>query len=464
MRTNIITLTDSYKLVHWRQYPEGTEGVYSYFESREGARFPDTVFFGLQALVKEHLIGSVVTREGIEDAAELARHHFGTDAYFNHEGWEHLLNVHDGRLPVRIRAVPEGTAVPTSHVLMTVENTDPQAYWLTNHLETLLSHVWASSTVATISLEAKRLFRRLLDETSDLDLGLPFMLHDFGFRGVSSVASAGLEGAGHLLHFLGTDTLQALEAAREYYYADLATLAFSVAATEHSVMTACGPEGEADLLDSLLVKHPTGILSVVGDSYDIEAFACELVGGRFRERILARNGVFVLRPDSGDPVTVSGRLLDILEERMRCTVNAKGFKVLPPQVRMLWGDGLELETIRRFLEAAKAKGWSAENFVFGMGGGLLQKINRDTQCFAMKSSAQCRNGVWHDIRKTPKGGQDKISKAGKLGLERGPDGTWTTFRLEENEHTDLLETVFEDGGLVRDQTFEQIREWAARYV
>ena len=190
----------------------------------------------------------------------------------------------------------------------------------------------------------------------------------------------------------------------------------------------------------------------------------ELVGGRFRERILARNGVFVLRPDSGDPVTVSGRLLDILEERMGCTVNAKGFKVPPPQVRMLWGDGRELETIRHFLEAAKAKGWSAENFVFGMGGGLLQKINRDTQCFAMKSSAQCRNGVWHDIRKTPKGGQDKISKAGKLGLERGPDGTWTTFRLEENEHTDLLETVFEDGGLVRDQTFEQIREWAARYV
>ena len=464
MYTNIITLTDSYKMVHWQQYPKGTEGVYSYFESREGAKFPETVFFGLQALVKEHLLGSVVSRTGIEDAEELARHHFGTDTYFNRKGWEYLLNVHGGRLPVRIRAVPEGTVVPTSHVLMTVENTDPQAYWLTNHLETLLSHVWASSTVATISLEAKRLFCQLLDETAETDLGLPFMLHDFGFRGVSSVASAGLEGAGHLLHFLGTDTLQAMEAAREYYHADPTTLAFSVAATEHSVMTACGPEGEADLLDSLLTKYPTGILSVVGDSYDIEVFARDLVGGRFRERILARDGVFVLRPDSGDPVVVSGRVLDILEECVGCTVNAKGFKVLPPQMRMLWGDGLELEMIRDFLDAAKVKGWSAENFVFGMGGGLLQKINRDTQCFAMKSSAQRRNGVWYDIRKTPKGGQDKISKAGKLGLERGADGTWTTFRLAENGHNDLLETVFEDGRLVQDQTFEQIRERVAQYV
>lgn len=462
MHTNIITLTDSYKFVHWRQYPEGTEGVYSYFESRKGARYSETVFFGLQALIKEYLTGSVVTREGMEEAAEMAQCHFGRDDYFNRKGWEYLLNVHKGRLPVRIRAVPEGTTVPTNHVLMTVENTDPEAYWLTNHLETLLSHVWASSTVATISLNAMRLFRRMLDETSENDAGLPFMLHDFGFRGVSSVESAGREGAGHLLHFLGSDTLQAIEAAREYYNADLTKLAFSVAATEHSVMTACGAEGEADLVESLLEKHPSGILSVVGDSYDIEHFTRNLVGGRFRERILSRDGVFVLRPDSGDPVKVSGRLLDILEELVDCSVNGKGFKVLPPQLRMLWGDGLVLDTVEKFLEAAKNKGWSSENFVFGMGGGLLQRINRDNQCFAMKCSAQKRNGVWNDVWKRSAGG--KASKAGKLGLEHDADGTWTTFRQDEPGRVDLLQTVFENGVLVHEESFEQIRERAASFV
>jgi nicotinamide phosphoribosyltransferase len=345
---------------------------------------------------------------------------------------------------------------------MTVENTDQEAYWLTNHLETLLSHVWAPSTVATISLNARRLFRRMLDETAETDAGLLFMLHDFGFRGVSSVESAGREGAGHLVHFLGTDTLQAIETARIYYSADLSSLAFSVAATEHSVMTACGAEGEADLVQNLLEKHPSGILSVVGDSYDIEHFTRHLVGERFRDCILSRDGVFVLRPDSGDPVEVSGRLLDILEELVGCSLNSKGYKVLPPQLRMLWGDGLVLDTVEKFLEAAKNKGWSSENFVFGMGGGLLQRINRDNQCFAMKCSAQKRNGVWHDVWKRSAGG--KASKAGKLGLEHAADGSWTTFRLDEPGHEDILQTVFENGVLVREETFEQIRERAARFV
>ena len=264
------------------------------------------------------------------------------------------------------------------------------------------------------------------------------------------------------MHFLGTDTLQAIETARIYYSADLSSLAFSVAATEHSVMTACGAEGEADLVQNLLEKHPSGILSVVGDSYDIEHFTRHLVGERFRDCILSRDGVFVLRPDSGDPVEVSGRLLDILEELVGCSLNSKGYKVLPPQLRMLWGDGLVLDTVEKFLEAAKNKGWSSENFVFGMGGGLLQRINRDNQCFAMKCSAQKRNGVWHDVWKRSAGG--KASKAGKLGLEHAADGSWTTFRLDEPGHEDILQTVFENGVLVREETFEQIRERAARFV
>jgi len=460
MKKNIVTLTDSYKMHHWGMYPENTEVVYSYWEARKGAKWNETVFFGLQYFIKEYLEGVVVTREGIDQARMLATAHFGTDANFNGDMWEHILKEHDGKLPIRIKAVPEGTPVPINNVMLTIENTDPKCAPLTNHLETLLCQMWAASTCATLSRETKKTIKKYLDQTAESDAGLGFMLHDFGFRGVSSVESAGVEGAGHLLNFLGTDTVKAMETAMEYYNAPLDGLAYSVPATEHSVMTAMGRDGEEEIVGRLLKQYPAGILSLVADSYDVYNFAENILGGVYKDEILARDGVVVCRPDSGDPDEVVAKLLDILADKFGATTNAKGYKVLNPKIRVLWGDGIDIVGIRSILATMKFRGYSAENIVFGMGGGLLQKINRDTQRFAFKSSAQKRDGVWYDIFKDPLEG-GKSSKRGRLKLEKGPDGEFYTTRQDDFPHDhneDYLETVFENGELVKEYTFEQARK------
>lgn len=456
---NIILATDSYKLNHWAQYPQGTERVYSYFESRPGARYKRTLFFGLQYILKNYLAGPVVTKEKLAEADTLARAHFGQEL-FNYEGWEYILNEHHGYLPVRIKAVPEGMLVPVNNALMTVENTDPKCFWLTNALESVLTHVWAPSTVATVSAETRRMMKHYVEETGGDPEALLFMLHDFGYRGVSSHESAAIEGAGHLVTFRGTDTLPAMTLAMNEYAADLKELAFSVPATEHSVMTSLGKEGEFEIVDRLLDEYPTGILSVVADSYDVFNFVDEL-GRRFRDRILARDGKFVVRPDSGDPVETMVSLARKLWAHFGGTTNEKGFRLFDPHVGLLWGDGIDPAGIEEILEALMAAGFCATNFVFGMGGGLLQKINRDTQRFAFKCSAQMRGGEWIDIFKNPLD-TSKASKRGRFQLERNPStGLWYTTTLmgegKADSPNNLLKTVFEDGHLKKTYSFAEVR-------
>lgn len=454
MNTNIITKTDSYKFTHWEQYPEGTEAVYSYFEARKGARFQETVFFGLQAILMKHLVGPVVTRKGIEAAAVLAKAHFGTDKIFNRAGWEYILNNYDGCLPVRIKAIPEGTPVSVSNVMMTIENLDPKCFWLTNHLETLLSQVWYTSTVATLSRETKKVIKRYLENTTSNLGGLNFMLHDFGFRGASSTETAELGGMAHLVNFLGTDTVVAMEGAMEYYGATIDGLAYSVPATEHSVMTARGPEDEARIIGDLIQRYPTGILSVVVDSYNYRNCVDNIIGKQFREAILARNGVFVVRPDSGNPEEVTLDIVESLGKSFGITHSSKGKRVLNSKVRVLWGDGIDIRGVDNILSTLDINGWSAENMVFGMGGGLLQKVDRDTQRFAFKCSAQKRNGEWFDIYKNPTD-TSKASKRGKLALVKV--GTeWITVPGPRQD--DLLKTVFENGKLVNPITFSEVRK------
>lgn len=452
---NLILATDSYKLNHWNQYPEGTEAVYSYLESREGAEYPKTVFFGLQYLL-DTLVDSPVDMTDVDYAAHLAEKHFGSDKLFNYEGWRYIAEDL-GYLPLRIKAVPEGSVVPTGNVLMTVENTDPKCYWLTNALESYLTHVWYSSTVATQSYFIKQDIKRFLNETAESDAGLRFMLHDFGYRGATSQEAAGIGGAGHLVNFLGTDTLPAMEVALDHYDADWNTLAFSVPATEHSVMTAMGEDGETEVLDRLLDNYPSGILSVVSDSYDIYDFVDAIC--KRKERILSRDGVFVVRPDSGDPVDVTLNVVDMLALDIGNTVNSKGFRVLDPHVRVLWGDGIDHSDVWNILMELKLAGYSAENMVFGMGGGLLQKVNRDTQRFAFKCSAQKRNGEWHDISKHPLHG-GKNSKKGRLALvqNRGGFTTVSEQSLIEAEGTNALQTVFENGEITKYYTFDEVRK------
>lgn len=461
MNKNICLTTDSYKLSHWNQYPKGTETVYSYFECRKGAKFAETPFFGLQYIIKNHLTGVVVTREKIDAAAKLCKAHFGDEKYFNREGWEHILNAWGGKLPVVIKAVEEGTVVPINNVLMTIENVGGiKTAWLTNFLETILSQVWYPITVATLSREVKINLSEYFDLTSDNGL-LQFGLQDFGFRGASSWESAGIGGAAHLINFLGTDTVVAMEVAMNYYNANLETLAFSVPATEHSVMTALGRNGEEQVVENLLNEYPTGILSVVADSYDIYNFVSNIVGTKFKDRILARDGVFVVRPDSITPThqTPEEEMVWIMENlwaNLGGTINSKGYKVINPKVRVLWGDGIDIEGIKKILYSVTKAGFATENIAcFGMGGGLLQKVNRDTQRCAFKCSAQYRDGQWHDIQKNPKD-VSKASKKGRLKLTK-IDGEFVTVN-ENDPGEDYLKVVFTHGVLVKEVDFDTVRK------
>jgi nicotinamide phosphoribosyltransferase len=469
---NTILSTDSYKLTHHQMYPEGTEGVYSYFESRQGAEFPYTVFFGLQKILEK--LETPVTMDDVREAYGIAETHFGNPNLFNFDGWNYIVNKLDGKLPIRIKAVPEGSVIPTGNVLMTVENTDPECAWLTNFVESLLTHVWYPSTVATLSRHTKEMIAGHLDATADNRDGLPFMLHDFGYRGASSDETAAIGGAAHLVNFMGTDTLPAMVLAMQAYDADPQSLAFSVPATEHSVMTAGGQAQEMMIVADLLEKYPTGILSVVADSYDIYRFVNTVAGldlnSWYKDKILEREGVFVVRPDSitvqhPTPDLLTEWIVDTLAKGFGTTTNSKGFKVLNPKIRVLWGDGIDPNGIDKILGRLQLAGYSAENMVFGMGGGLLQKVNRDTQRFAFKCSAQKRDGIWHDVSKIPLD-TSKRSKAGRLKLVFSQAGNYATERygvipMYDVQIPDVLQTVFENGKITRHQTFANIRERAA---
>ncbi|OHA83448.1 MAG: nicotinate phosphoribosyltransferase [Candidatus Yonathbacteria bacterium RIFOXYC1_FULL_52_10] len=453
---NPILLTDSYKPSHWKQYPAGTERVFSFLESR-GGQFPSTIFFGLQYILKKHLIGAVVTEADIAEARDLFRAHFGTDAIFNEAGWRYIVDRHGGRLPVRIRAVPEGTAVPVSNVLMTIENTDPAVPWITNYLETLTSQAWYPTTVATQSNMMRRTVLKFLEETGSPDL-IDFKVHDFGYRGSTSVESAGIGGAAHLVNFKGTDTLAAIITARDYYDEPMA--GFSIPAAEHSTITSWGKDRERDAYGNMLEQFPDGLVAVVSDSYDIYRACRDLWGKELREQVLNRNGTVVVRPDSGNPPEVVLKVLQALGDAFGTSVNEKGYRVLDPHVRVIQGDGIDLAMLDTILTAMQRAKWSADNIAFGSGGGLLQKVNRDTSKFAIKCSAIHINGMWRDVMKDPITDPGKRSKAGRLKLIRNGHG-FETVR-EESAGDDELVTVFENGELVREYSFQEIRDRATK--
>ena len=460
MKRNLLLQTDSYKLTHWRQYPPGLEHVYSYIESR-GGMFPQTVFFGLQYYLKEYLQGPVFTPDDIREAAGFARAHLSGD-YFNRAGWKELYAAHRGRLPVEIKAVPEGTVLPVSNVLLTIENTDPRFPWLTNYLETLILKVWYPITVATLSREIKRVMLAALERSGDPSL-LPFKLHDFGYRGVSSEETAAIGGAAHLVNFQGTDTIAGIRFLQEYYGAPMA--AFSIPAAEHSTMTAWGKEREEEAYAHLLEQFPTGWVSVVSDSYDVFRACAEIWGAKLRRQVLAREGTVVVRPDSGDPKRVLLQVFEILGERFGCEVNAKGYRVLHPKVRVIQGDGVNFWTIQDILTAITCAGWSADNLAFGMGGALLQQVNRDTQRFAFKCSCVTIRGQDHEVYKDPVTDQGKWSKRGRLALLRDGEDYETLATTRNRPHADdLLKTVFRDGQILIEYTLDQIRERAEASV
>ena len=455
MTKNIILNVDSYKTSHYLQYPPGSEIVSSYIESR-GGDYDYAVFFGLQMFIKEYL-SQPITANDIDEAEELLTAH---GVPFNRAGWEYILDIHNGYLPIEIQAIPEGTVLPISNVLLQAQNTDPACAWLTSYLETaLLRAIWYPTTVATRSNDCRRIIQSALEQTADSLNGLDFKLHDFGARGVSSMETAAIGGAAHLLNFMGTDTISGVMALRHYYHAEMP--GFSIPAAEHSTITCWGKENEgqayANMLNQFSGKQK--VVAVVSDSYDLFSAIDTLWGGTLRDKVINNGGTVVIRPDSGNPIEIVCESIDRLINKFGYHTNRKGYKVLPEYVRVIQGDGISPATIADILDNMQAKQLSAENIAFGMGGELLQNINRDTMQFAMKASAIRVHGQWKDVYKQPVTDHGKRSKRGRLALISDPSRQYKTIKEAElGTSPNKLEMVFRNGELLREESFDTIRK------
>jgi nicotinamide phosphoribosyltransferase len=500
LEPNIMLNTDSYKPSHHLMLPPFLTRILCFFESRgwsdEAAPFlreaasmfgvplerveqvlldrqerlaiKETVTVGLQMELKKYFCGPVVTEEKIEEAYEVLAMHFDNSRIFNRKGWEYILKEYGGNLPLEIRAVPEGTVMPLKNVLFTSANTDPNVPWLPGYVEAPLVRGWYPTTVASQGRYIRQVIMRYLEETGTPAL-IDSRFHSFAARGVSSQESAGIGDAAHLVHSQGTDTLEGIRVVRAYYAERMA--GYSIPASEHGVITPWGRESEADALSHQIAVFPKGPTACISDSNDIFACCRDIWGGLLREQVLQRDGVTIIRPDSGDPIPVLLKVLEILSERFGYTENKKNYKVLNDKVRIIQGDGIDRFTVGQILEALKLAGWSADNLAFGSGGGLLQKINRDTLKFAMKCCAAEFNGVWNrqqgwiqegewrGVSKNPITDPGKKSKEGLLVLRRDGE-SYRTDRVIS--YADLavgneMPVKFLNGRLEIDETLADIR-------
>uniref|UniRef100_A0A9L0SS23 Nicotinamide phosphoribosyltransferase n=1 Tax=Equus caballus TaxID=9796 RepID=A0A9L0SS23_HORSE len=426
---NILLATDSYKVTHYKQYPPNTSKVYSYFECREKktenskirkVKYEETVFYGLQYILNKYLKGKVVTREKIQEAKEVYREHFQDDV-FNEKGWNYIL-------------------------------------------ETILVQSWYPITVATNSREQKKILAKYLLETSGNLDRLEYKLHDFGYRGVSSQETAGIGASAHLVNFKGTDTVAGIALIKKYYGTKDPVPGYSVPAAEHSTITAWGKEHEKDAFEHIVTQFSSVPVSVVSDSYDIYN-ACEKIWGEdLRHLIVSRSteAPLIIRPDSGNPLDTVLKVLDILGKKFPVTENSKGYKLLPPYLRVIQGDGVDINTLQEIVEGMKQKKWSIENISFGSGGALLQKLTRDLLNCSFKCSYVVTNGLGINVFKDPVADPNKRSKKGRLSLHRTPAGNFVTLEegkgdLEEYGH-DLLHTVFKNGKVTKSYSFDEVRK------
>ncbi len=453
---SLILNTDSYKFSHFKQYPPDAENVFSYIEAR-GGEYDKTLFFGLQYFIKKYLTEQV-TREQVDEARDIAEKH---GVPFNESGWLKVVQVYNGFLPLIIKAVPEGSVITTGNILVSVSlsDDDPDMVWLVSYIETaLLRAVWYPTTVATLSYYVKQDLLKFNKKSSDLlsEEAALFKLHDFGCRGVSSLESAAIGGLAHLVNFLGTDTIPALVLARDYYYCDMA--GFSIPAAEHSTMTSWGDDGEILAYRNMLDEFakPGQLVAVVSDSYDINNATDNIWGHVLKQKVIDSGATVIVRPDSGDPINVPIGVIKSLMKTYGYTTNTKGYKVLPRCIRVIQGDGLTPSTIKVFLSKLEQERISLDNIAFGMGGGLLQQVNRDTCKFAMKASAIKRSGKWRGISKSPIHDMGKASKSGILGLFSSSDGEYYT--MEYSDNTNELKRVYGAGQIFANDTLDVIRE------
>lgn len=460
---NLLLMVDSYKVSHWMQFPVGMEQSFYYVSSR-GGEYDEIMMAGVHYLTK--ILERGVTLEDVEEAKEFYGMHFGSEV-FHYEGWKAIVEKYNGKLPIHVRAIPEGVIVPVKNALLTIETDDTfLCGWLAGYLETLiLRAIWYQTTVATISFESKKAIKRAMSETSTLPTAeriavQNFRLHDFGARGVSSGESASLGGLAHLYNFMGSDTVEAIWLARKLFGEDMA--GFSIPAREHSTTTCYLREGEYDAFMNSVEKFGGGLFAVVIDSYSTKAALEWLTTNQeFLDKLTEKGGTCVLRPDSGNPVDMVALCLETVWKNLEGTVNDKGYKVLDNRFRVIQGDGVDDLAIKRIIEwAIYGKRFSMENLAFGMGGGLLQQSDRDTQRFAMKCSAMQVNGVWRDVYKSPETDPSKRSKAGRLDCVQYANGEIETVVLGSAPyaHGTIMKTVFKNGERMNLQTLSEIRE------
>lgn len=459
---NPILAADSYKFSHFLQYPAGTTFITSYIEARGFDKNlfkynePEVVVAGINVFIRK-IVSRQITEADVVEANNLMEAH---GEPFNYDGFMKIVNDHDGYWPVRIEVLPEGTVTKPGIPLVQITNTDPELPWVTSFVETMiLRAVWYPTTVATISREIKKVITHFLEKTGTPGL-IDFKLHDFGARGASSGESAGIGGLAHLINFKGTDTVEALELGYRMYGE---VLGFSVPAAEHSTITIWERAGEINAYENMINQFGDGIFSVVSDSYDLHHAVEHIYGEVLKDKINSIKGTLVVRPDSGDPVEITLQTIEMLGRKFGYTINSKGYKVLPNNIRIIQGDGVNLTSIRNILATYLQAGWSADNITFGMGGALLQRLDRDTLKFAMKANEGEVNGKRVPIFKDPVTDHGKKSKRGKQYVYVGTDGKHVATNLPNDVMKNQLQVIYEDGYVtdLMDNTFKTIRERAA---
>ena len=477
MEKSILGLADSYKYSHFKQYPRNTTGMHTYMSSRGGV-YPETVFLGLSYYIQKYLLTPVTMEEVCKVRLKAQRHGIP----FDYKGWKRVVEVHGGLLPLEIRAIDEGSLVPTTHVLMTLIPTDPQLPWIGGFVETLLMKLWYPTTVATKSYYVRQMLERYGDPE-----WARFAYHMFGDRGATSVESAAIAGFAHYTQFFGTDNFDSLDMAEDYY-GETEMPAYSVYATEHSTTTSNLSSDvreerlrqEEEFVYNQLLENPDrAIMSFVGDSTDIYAFThfCTDKGTRIRELVESRpHQKFVIRPDSGAPIEVLNIMFNIMERNDLVLVPTNSNRILFRDFGVLWGDGITPKVIENILQINLINGFAAENFIFGSGGDIIQNVNRDTSKFAIKCSSItlqyddpiCKDGMAGYLYEERDVYKDPITDPGKASL-KGKVTTWLNTKTGEykagildqspgEDFVDALETVFLNGKLVKEVTLQQIRE------
>ena len=454
----ITEMCDAYKETHWMQDPDKTTRKFYYLEARnsENTHYDKVVFFGLQYMIKKYLTGKVVTNEMLDESIKECEEVFGFK-YFNEDGWRYIADKLGGKLPLEIRAIPEGTPVPIKNVLMTVTNTDPKCAFLPGFMESYLEQVWYPTTVCTKSWYVKKDLKGYASKAGETVSIVH--LNDFGMRGSTTLESAAVGGVAHLVNFMGSDTMPAKRIAKKYYAATEPIL-LSVYAAEHSTVTVYGESDEINAYREILRRAPSeAIVSMVIDSYDAIRAVDKYIGVEMKDQILSRTGKVVMRPDSGDPKWMVIQILNSLWDNFGGTINANGYKVLDPHVGVIYGDFISPKMIHDMMNEIVIKNrFAPSNVVFGMGGELLQKCNRDTFSFAYKCSAIEIDGKWIDVYKRPVSDARKESKRGILALIKEGE-TYRTVQEKElsNKNNNLLKVIYRNGDLIKDFTFDEVK-------